>query len=164
MLGDYRLPHCFQALGPGGADTTVELAVSPDRKVQRVSESGYARPLAEVTFQVKFGFLAESNETADGPRQRIELAEVVENRSPDTVIGQCSEQALALRLKAINGMDESKDAGLEEVVKLDLLVTAIVRPTGNQAHLRQCSRISCSRRVSVVTVDIVSSFRARIVE
>ena len=86
--GDRRLRHCLQTVGLGGAHCTLKLARSPDRKVQRVREFAFARQPAEVTLHAKLGLLAESNETADGPRQRIQLAKVVENRSTDTVIGR----------------------------------------------------------------------------
>lgn len=64
------------------ADCAVKLAILPDRKAQRIGEFGFNGRPAEVTLQTKFGFLAESNKPANGPRQRIKRAEVVENRSP----------------------------------------------------------------------------------
>jgi hypothetical protein len=45
VLGYRRLRHCFQTVGLGGADRTVKPAISPDRKVQRVREFGFGRPL-----------------------------------------------------------------------------------------------------------------------
>jgi hypothetical protein len=53
------------------------------------------------------------------------------------VIGQCLEQALALWLKAVNGLNEANDAGLKEVVELNLAMTANVRSSGKQPHQRQ---------------------------
>jgi hypothetical protein len=137
VSADRRLRHRFQTVWLRGADCAVKLAILPDRKAQRICEFGFTWGSAEVTLQTKFGFLAESNKPANGPRQRIKLAEVVENRSPDAVIGQCFEQALAVWLKPINGLNEAEDAGLKEVVELNLAMTANLRSSGKQAHQRQ---------------------------
>lgn len=135
--GDGRLRHRFQAVGQAGSRDAIQLPIAPDRKAQRFREFRFVRLPAEVPFEPESRLLALSNEPPDGTRQRIELPEVVENGSPDSVLGQGLEQAVTLGIEAINGADESEDAGLVEIVEFDLTMATEMRAPGKQLDLRQ---------------------------
>lgn len=98
---------------------------------------------------VLFGFAAEfraepclalllfARETAEGARQGIEAAEVVEHGSADAMIGEGSQLGSVGSVVAIYGLDESDGAGGDEVFEGDGARALAVNLAGDEADERE---------------------------
>jgi hypothetical protein len=67
---------------------------------------------------------------ADQTRQKIQLAQVVEHRSPDAVLNECLEHAVTLLIEAAYCLHEADHPGRLKVLEINTVMAANVETAG----------------------------------
>jgi hypothetical protein len=62
------------------------------------------------------------------PRQRIDLAQVIQHRAANSVVGESPELQVARWIESVDSLDETNRAGRDQVVELDVRATPMQAP------------------------------------
>ena len=120
-----------------GSRCAFETAIPIQFKAQSLGQLGGFRGATQLPFNSSSLVLAMPDKLPYGPRQMIEAAQIVEHRPSDAVLGQSLKLAAALRSKSIHGLNQSDDAGRDQIVQLDLMRTSPMEAGGQEPNLRQ---------------------------